>query len=165
MATADAAVGDQLGNDGVDALLKLVHMLNTAHTRLNVPLVSVAPGLQALAARIAATGSTAKKAMIDDLIAKAEAVDRRGDPEVDVSAQVLAMRPCANLGCLGGLTGAGDRWEKPRKCVCAVVKYCSRQCQVEDWKLHRKTCRMLQQQREAAAQEAGEEVGEQAAAE
>lgn len=57
-------------------------------------------------------------------------------------AEVLAVRPCAYLGCatLSGLL----RQAPSKKCAgCKVVRYCSLQCQKFDWKAHKMACKAL----------------------
>jgi hypothetical protein len=57
--------------------------------------------------------------------------------QFDVVACTAAM--CRNLTCANSLTANGTRLLYCGKCMTA--KYCSRECQLEHWKVHKKSCR------------------------
>jgi hypothetical protein len=53
---------------------------------------------------------------------------------------------CSNPGCVS-LAGASEVAVSNKVCTgCKVVYYCSRKCQVEHWKVHKKMCQQLKQQ-------------------
>lgn len=65
--------------------------------------------------------------------------------------RALALRPCANLGCTN-LAGPAEHDLPSQACSrCHVLRYCSRDCQLEAWPSHRRVCPFLQQPTRAAA--------------
>ncbi|KAL4430722.1 hypothetical protein ABPG75_005978 [Micractinium tetrahymenae] len=72
----------------------------------------------------------------------------------------LSQRKCAHLGCTNAALLAGplpgvpaDEAPRPRRCGgCRRVRYCSEECCRADWRAHRRACRALAAQAEAAGQ-------------
>lgn len=69
---------------------------------------------------------------------------------------VSKVNLCRNRNCC--------RLEKRRKLLycaaCNTVNYCSRECQVEDWPRHKKSCGVLKHFAKDAERESGDEKGE-----
>jgi hypothetical protein len=66
-------------------------------------------------------------------------------------AEVPVSVGCSNPGCVS-LAGASEVAVSNKACTgCKVVYYCSRRCQVEHWKVHKKMCQQLKQQQAGAA--------------
>ena len=62
---------------------------------------------------------------------------------------------CNNPGC-SNLSGFTEADEAGSVCTrCQEARYCSRQCQVDHWEQHKKACRRLRKQAEAAAAAVG----------
>ena len=58
-------------------------------------------------------------------------------------ARALATRVCANPGCLN-LRGCSEGRLRSRRCSgCGVARYCSRECQAEDFASHGEVCQQL----------------------
>ena len=58
-------------------------------------------------------------------------------------ARALASRPCANLLCTN-VRGCSEGRLRGRRCSgCGVVRYCSRECQVQHWHQHGPMCASL----------------------
>jgi hypothetical protein len=67
------------------------------------------------------------------------------------AARALATRPCANPRCLK-IEGCLEREARGKRCTgCMVSRYCCRECQVAGWRAHKKVCKELGAEREAAA--------------
>jgi hypothetical protein len=60
-------------------------------------------------------------------------------------AEVPVSVGCSNPGCVS-LAGVSEVAVSNKGCTgCKVVFYCSKDCQVEDWKVHKKMCKQLKQ--------------------
>jgi len=56
-------------------------------------------------------------------------------PQQDSETKITRMSTCANISCCN---------EGTKQCSkCKSVKYCCRECQIEDWKVHKKICGTL----------------------
>jgi hypothetical protein len=73
-------------------------------------------------------------------------------------APLLLRESCSNSSCL---KKAGDPGVVLRACsVCSSVKYCSRDCQVADWKNgHGKRCKELKNELQALEEDEDEDDG------
>jgi len=84
------------------------------------------------------------------MMALASAVDVEDDRRCGWAVQLqteqaLATRVCANPACLV-LRGCSEARMRSKKCPgCEVVRYCSRQCQLEDYRRHAAVCQHLKQ--------------------
>ena len=64
----------------------------------------------------------------------------------------LATRGCTHLACTN-CSGASEAGFKGRRCGgCHLVRYCSEACRDADWDRHRRQCRRLQRELQAAAE-------------
>lgn len=55
----------------------------------------------------------------------------------------LGLRRCSYPGC-GNLAGPAEAALKTRRCsACRVVRYCGEACSHEDWRRHKKGCKLL----------------------
>ena len=86
--------------------------------------------------------------LVPYLEAVAEAVAAQ-EPEPDERelqlrmARALAARVCANPDCLN-LRGCSEGRLRTRRCSgCGVARYCSRECQAEDFAAHGEVCQQL----------------------
>ena len=68
-------------------------------------------------------------------IGKEEQTKKAEDEKEEVGTpKKRAMRVCEKCG---------KEAEKMKKCsVCKLVRYCSEECQLEDWKKHKKKCKL-----------------------
>ena len=56
---------------------------------------------------------------------------------------IHTIRPCANLLCTN-VQGCSEGWLRGRRCGgCKVVRYCSRECQLQHWSQHGPVCVLL----------------------
>ena len=63
--------------------------------------------------------------------------------EALVIASSLCRRPCANLLCTN-VRGCSEGRLRGRRCSgCGVVRYCSRECQLQHWQQHGLVCALL----------------------
>ena len=75
-------------------------------------------------------------------------------------ARALALRRCANVRCTN-LSGPSEAALRVKLCTgCRTVRYCSEACSHGDWRAHKLACRLLRQQREAAAVSGGDDEAE-----
>lgn len=73
----------------------------------------------------------------------------QGDLAVEV-AEALATRSCAHVGCTT-ITGQAAKPRRMPCSGCALVRYCSKACQVADWPAHKPACRELQRRQGTAS--------------
>lgn len=58
----------------------------------------------------------------------------------------LAQRPCAYLGCTRLKQSLKTPLKRGKLCAgCGIVRYCSIDCQKVDWKEHKVTCKLIQE--------------------
>ena len=137
-AVAVALLGQLPGSASAEAACKLLNIMQ------QLP----APKQQQQLGSPAFWLKTVSGKLVPQLKAVAEAVAAQ-EPEPDERelqlrvARALATRVCANPDCLN-LRGCSEGRLRTRRCSgCGVARYCSRECQAEDFAAHGEVCQQL----------------------